>query len=164
MALEMETTPSWKRIRRNLSFLRRDGCNLSEMEKYFGYENTHSHIRNISLEYEENNLFKFSLTIVSTKRENDILDIYIKELPREMNSVISEYLITKRVIKCSIEIPLQYPFKEPIFKVVEYSENGKAKPYNHYEPSTLYCSGDHCCSMMIEKDVLNYLSKLPWLT
>lgn len=160
----METTSSWKRMIRNLVFLRQDGCNFSEMEKYFGYKNTHTHKRKISLEYEENNLHKFSLTIVSNKREHDILDIYIKELPREINAAISEYLITKRVIKCSVEIPLDYPFKEPIWKVVKYSENGKIVPYNHYDPAKLYCSGDHCCVMMIEKDILNYLSQLPWLT
>lgn len=162
MAVEMETTISWKRIRRNLSSLRHDGCNLFEMEKYFGYKEREDHKRKISLEHEEKNRNQFSLTIVSTKRENDILDMYIKELPREINIVISEYLMTKRHIKCSIEIPLNYPIKAPIWKVIEYSENGKTKPYVHYDPAMLYCSGDHYCAM-IEKDILNYLTRLQWL-
>ena len=164
LTIHNKMTTALRRMRHNLSLLTRNGCDISEMQDYFGYKNTNKHIRKISFEPIDDSLLMFMLNIKSYKRDNDIFDIYIKELPREINIFISEFLTTERKITCRIELPENYPFSQPIWKLISYKENGRSTTYPYLDVSLLYCGKDYSPISLLDSDILCYLSKLNWLS
>jgi len=112
-------------LERRESWLKRGGCDFANLQDYFGYQNAPNSWHQISLIRDPANNTKYILDIKQVKREHDILDIYFKELPREINNIIYMFLFSKTEIKISIQIPPNYPFESTEWDVVLYSKDGK---------------------------------------
>jgi len=153
---------SQERIQRGLERIINDGCDLENMQDYFGYKNTENHIRKISLEKDETKDLTYNLQIESTRREINLCINNISRLPRDINNYIYSFLVKKNKIKYSIEFPLGYPFSGPKWTLTEYTINGKNK-MDKVEPYNPFCGRDWSPVMYIEKQVLYYTTKLKWV-
>jgi hypothetical protein len=149
-------------IRRLFRNLKDDGCDLENLDKYFGWKDTERNIRNISIKRDYEHPRCLHLTIKSKHRDYDVLETYLDRLPRDMNNIIYSYLFTVRELGYIINIPMNYPFEEPKWVLKMYSENGKQKPHYEPDPNALYCGQDHSPSMHIDREILLYCSMISW--
>jgi hypothetical protein len=131
---------------------------LNKMEIYFGILNTDYSKYSISLE--RNGRFHYEMTF---KKLNvyDPLITYIQGLPRDINNVIYSYVSeTNFIIKMQIELPHNYPFNFPLWTVVKYIKDGKPQDLNEETQKARCLLKNSSPSMMIDKEILYYISNL----
>jgi hypothetical protein len=138
------------------------GIDFSNLHLFYGYKNLEFHSRKVSFEQSRSNDFRnFILTVKSIKKDCDILESYIKELPRDINNVIYSFLVDVRKLTYSIHLPDDYPFSKPEWSLVKYTINNN-RSIVEYDATQLYCESSFSPAMQIDSEILCYLSKLEW--
>jgi hypothetical protein len=133
-----------------------------KMDEYFGIVSTKKHIRNISFHRDDENNRKFILKIESYKQELDPINTYIFGLPRDINNYIYSFLSTTRIMKHRIELPIDYPFVQPYWTLLEYTVDGQSKKEEENKKEKIYCR-DWSPATILDKEILAYISTLTWL-
>jgi hypothetical protein len=149
-------------LRRKFANLERSGCDVSQMHEYFGYKNTDNHIRTIMLQRDDERINRLILTITSKRRECDVLESYIEGLPRDVNNYIYSFLAKTHKRTLHIDLPEFYPMGPATWTLVENSLNGQQKQNTDMDPNELYCGGDYSPSVIFDKEILIYVSRLKW--
>jgi hypothetical protein len=161
----MSRETATRRFERGFSDLLRQGCDLSNLQDFWGYNKERDTMkRQITLFESPNKINTAELTIKIKKNSPSPLETYIKELPRDINNVIFSFLKEDRILKYSIHYIDEYPFRPPIWTLVNYRKNGK-NPFNeqpnHFD--FLYCSGSEWSpAITMENEILTYVSTIPW--
>jgi hypothetical protein len=150
-------------LNKRLNRLKQDGCDISKMHEYFGYKNTEKCSRSVCLKRDPFIVNVFTLTITCKKVDYDPCQVYVNELPRDMNNIIYSYLITNCQLKYSIELPRDHPFSKPIWNFLEYKENGVDKNSFHVDPNEIYCGRDFSPAMSFDKEILLFLETIDWM-
>jgi ubiquitin-protein ligase len=135
-------------------------CDISKLHDYFGIKSTENHTRRIYLEKTNENSLEYMLTIESYKREFDLLQNNIFDLPKDINIYINSYLQCDHKIQYAIELPPNYPFQKPEWTLIEYKVNDIKKDAEY----TIFCSRfDWSPALSLDKEILNYISTLEWI-
>ena len=150
-------------LNRWLRRLKEDGCDFSKMDEFFGYKNTENHIRKITFTRDPHITNCFVLTITQYKRECEPTQMYMKELPRELNNIIYSYVSVNRVISYALEVPSDFPFRPIIWSLISFKENGIKMPNYDANPNNMYCGQDFSPAMSVDSQILLYLSSIEWL-
>jgi uncharacterized protein YkuJ len=131
---------------------------MNKMETYFGILDTDYSCHSITLA--RVGRFRYILSIKKLNIYNP-LTTYIKELPRDINTVIYSYLSdTNFIMKINIRIPYAYPFDSPVWTVLHYVKDGKSQNRNE-ETKNARCLLSHSSpSLTLEKEILIYVSSL----
>ena len=149
-------------LNRRLEYLRGSGCNFQKLHEYFGYRDTETHIRKISLKRDPYLANIFTLIITQKKREISPLQTYMDALPRDVNNLIYSYLHTNREIKYIIELPANFPFHPINWTLLSFEENGVLKSHDGNDPNNMYCGSDFSPAMTVDAQILLYLSSISW--
>lgn len=149
-------------LQRKFRQIQRSGCDIEKMHEYFCIPNTPTDRRTIILVRDEEDNMKMHLTIKRTIRECTPFESYIKQLPRDVNNYIYEFLADNRCIQYTLTFPPYYPFNEVTWKLESYIVNRKNTRYTGFDPNTMYCGGDQSPCMLFETEILLYVSKLDW--
>lgn len=142
--------------------IKRDGGSLRKLHKHYGIKDTERNIREIALKRDVDYGRVFHLMIKSKYRDYDVLETYIRGLPKEINNIIYSYLFTVRELNYMIRLPINYPFDEPKWVLKKYSENEQSMPYHYNDPNALYCGQDFSASIHLDREILLYVSTLSW--
>jgi len=142
------------------------------LQEFYGYKNTESFKRKISLKPDELTKYKFILNIQVLQKDYDLVLNNIKELPKDVNNVIYSYLHYGRRMKWCIEFCANYPFEESEWTLLEDVTYGlyerptmmdmkKNKQVEEDKIRKIKCSSLSCVQF-IEKEILLYLLTLDW--
>lgn len=156
----MEWLPS---ILRKIRHLRQNGCDLNKLHEYFGYTDSYNHVRKISLKHDPSVANVFTMTVNQMTCHLNPLQTYIDTMPRDVNNLIYSYVKTHRSVEYRINIPDTYPFAPIKWTLVSFFENSISKNDDEMNPNDMYCGNDHSPALTFDKQILIYLSVLPWL-
>jgi len=149
-------------IERKFRSLRLIGCNISNMQDYFGYKNEPNCRRKIQVKRSDENIRNLTLTIKINRRECDVLESYIKELPGDVNNYIYEFLAVNRKVVFRINLSDSFPFDRSNWTLLENKKNRNSLEYTDFDPNELYCLDSYSPAMLIDKEILIYVSRLDW--
>jgi hypothetical protein len=149
-------------LNRRLDQLQRGGCDLANMQDFYGYITSENNQKTIHLQRESTNTF--TLTVKVKKKSADVLQTYISELPRDMNNEIYSFLVSSYHLRYRLEIPDQYPFCHLTWIFEKYSKNGLENSKFDMDPNEMYCGQDHSPATTLDKEILMFISKIPWLS
>jgi len=139
---------------------------FKDIAKFYGYQNSDTVIRKISLEPCEIKNNHFKLKIKSKKRDYDLIYNNIIELPRDVNNVIYSFLLDVREINWKIEFPINYPFENSVWKLTSHISNGKdissVTSFSEKQKIEILQCGSLSVVQFIEKEILLYLITLDW--
>jgi ubiquitin-protein ligase len=160
----MSRQTATRRFDRGFDDLLRQGCDLSNLQDFWGYKRTDTINRQISLCKSLEQLNTAELTIKINKNCLTPFETYIKELPRDINNVIFSFLRDNRILKYSIHYTDEYPFRPPVWTLMDYRKNSEKQfndIRNHFD--LLYCGGrEWSPAITMENEILMYLSTIPW--
>jgi len=142
--------------RRHASLTR--SFDMKKMETHFGILDTDYSKHSIVLQ--RKGRFHYDLNI---KKLNvyDPITTYICGLPRDINNLIYSYVRdTNFVIKIKIRIPRNYPFDSSIWTVIDYVKDGKQQNIRKETKKTRCLSKNVSPTMMLDKEILCYISDL----
>lgn len=128
------------------------------MERYFGIPDTDTSTHSISLK--RKGRFHYGLTV---KKLNiyDPINTYIRGLPRDINNLIYSYVRdTNFVIKIKVRLPRNYPFDSSVWTVTNYVKDGKPQNLIEETKKTRCLSKNSSPTMMLDKEILCYVSDL----
>ena len=148
-------------LNRRIEQLIRNGCDFTNMQDFYGYKTSENNQKTINLQRESTNTFM--LTIRVKKKSVDVLQTYIRELPRDMNNEIYSFLASSYHLKYRLDIPHEYPFNHLSWTLEKYIKNGIGHENFDMDPNEMYCGLDHSPATTLDKEILMFISKIPWL-
>jgi len=160
----MSRQTATRRFDRGFSNLLNQGCDLSNLQYFWGYKDTDYTKRQISFFESPNEINTAELTIKIKKYNVSPIQTYIKELPKDINNIIFSFLKDDRILKYLIHYTDEYPFRPPTWTLVTYVKNGEREINdmpNHFD--LLYCSGrEWSPAITMENEIIMYVSTIPW--
>jgi len=144
----------------------KDIYGYKDIAKFYGYQDSDTIIRKISLELCDIKNNHLKLKIKSKRRDYDLIYNNILDLPRDVNNVIYSFLLDVREINWNIEFPIKYPFENTLWELSSHIVNGKdissVTSFSEQQKIEILQCGSLTVTQFIEKEILMYLLTLDW--
>lgn len=135
--------------------------NNHSLENYYDIKNTHNHKLKITHIRSEINKLELHIYFENYRRYD------FANLPEELSLIICEYIPTVIFIRVEICFPNDYPYKPPIYSMINIDHNVSNPPIN-LEDYYKYIIDNHneqykhywTPVLLIEKDILDFIRKV----